>query len=114
MRSTGVAVAASLLVLSGCYHYRVAAAVAPPADELEASTKWSFLWGAIQSKESNPDCKGNGVSEVTATTTGFDLLLGVVTLGIVLPNRLEWRCAKDRVREDDDFSRADVGEQHAE
>ena len=93
-----VLVCAGFLVAGGCYHYRVAPAGSPVADDGHRAVRHSLAWGLAQAGTARPDCQGNGVAEVTASTNLAFLLVGVVTLGIYVPMTLEWKCAKDRVR----------------
>lgn len=89
-----------LATVSGCYHYRVMPASSAPADDGHSTTQHAFFWGLMQSRAEEPNCQGNGVSEVVATTNLGYSLLTVATLGIWTPMQLEWKCAKDRVRID--------------
>jgi hypothetical protein len=96
------------LCLCGCYHYRLSpvgpnGVRLPLATEPEDETVWSFFWGISQPEVRPHTCQGNGLAEVTATTNlGFSLLT-VVTLGIVAPAQLQWRCAKDVPAQGNDF-----------
>ena len=91
---------ACLLLASACYQYRLTP-VGPDRQPLRAATEpqevtlWSFGWGLAAQPLVQPDCQGNGTAEVTASTNLGYTLLTVVTLGIVVPVQLEWRCAKD-------------------
>lgn len=94
------AACALLLCGSGCFHYRLTPVSAdgeplPPATEPQSETVWSFAWGLAQPTLNPANCQGNGASEVTTTTNLGYALLTVVTLGIVAPAEVEWRCAKD-------------------
>ena len=97
-------VALALSVASGCYHYRVQPAATVPADEPHRATRHAFFWGTLQNRALAPDCMGNGVAEVPPSTNFAYALARIATLGIWAPLDLEWRCAKDRLVVDDDFS----------
>lgn len=88
------------LSLSGCYHYRVAAANSAPADDGHSATKHALVWGLLEEGTTEPNCQGNGLAEVEASTNFGFVLLSVVTLGVWVPQKLEWKCAKDRLRVD--------------
>ncbi len=99
-RALFATVAACALQLSGCFHYRLTPVTPdgeplPPATEPESATVWAFAWGLAQPTVSPANCQGNGASEVTTTTNLGYALLTVITLGIVAPAEVEWRCAKD-------------------
>lgn len=62
---------------------------------LNKKTTWSFLWGLVQPKDINPNCdsRSNHMNKVTVKNNlGFSLI-SVATLGIVMPQRMEWCCA---------------------
>lgn len=95
-----IAGGALLLLGSGCFHYRLAPVTTageplPPATEPQSETVWSLFWGFDQPQVNPANCQGNGVAEVTTTTNLGYTLLTVVTLGIVAPAEVEWRCATD-------------------
>lgn len=97
-----------LLSASGCFHYRLTPVTPdgeplPPATEPESATVWSFAWGLAQPTVAPANCEGNGAAEVTTTTNLGYALLTVITLGIVAPAEVEWRCAKDAPTVGDDF-----------
>ena len=96
------------LLGTGCFHYRLAVVspdgqILPPATESETATLWSFAWGLVQPTVRPGRCQGNGAAEVITTTNFGFALLTVVTLGLVAPAQVEWRCAKDRPTQGDDF-----------
>jgi hypothetical protein len=107
MRSLRVALV--FLWLTGCYHYRFTPVgpdhePIPPATEPEAVTVWSFGWGLISQPLIRPsNCQGNGAAEVTTTTNFGFALLTVITLGVVAPLEVEWRCAIDPALVSDEF-----------
>lgn len=84
------------LVLGACYHARVAAPNVANLNEPVSVTKVSLLWGLAQSRAEDTTCTclNNGIKEVTSNTNFGYLLLGVVTLGIVVPTELEYVCGK--------------------
>jgi hypothetical protein len=88
-------VSASLLS-SGCYHYHVKPDRVAPSTEERAQTQVAYFWGLLQPEDIAPtNCpRGVALAEVTAHTNLGFALIGVLTLGIVLPHTLAWRCAK--------------------
>ncbi len=98
-RSASVLVLTAALGMVGCYHYRVASPAVANLNEPVSVTQWSILWGIIQSKDEDTTCRcmNNGMSEVTASTNFGYLILGVVSLGIVVPTELTYVCGKPPV-----------------
>ncbi|MEM8963451.1 MAG: hypothetical protein AAGD38_18355, partial [Acidobacteriota bacterium] len=75
----------------GCSAYRVQAPTHPGVTD-HRDTVWSYVWGVIPGQP-EVDCQGQAIAEVTMTSNlGFDLL-AVVTLGLVAPKTVEWKCA---------------------
>ena len=99
-RLRGAGALALCSLLAGCYHYRVSPANSAPADDGHSATKHAFVWGLLEQSPTVPNCQGNGVAEIEASTNLGYALLGVVTLGLWMPIELEWKCAKDRLRVD--------------
>ena len=62
---------------------------------LNKKTTWSFLWGLVQPKDINPKCDSrfNHMNKVTIKNNLGFALISVASLGIVVPQRLEWCCA---------------------
>ena len=94
--------------LSGCFHYRLAPVGADGralavATEPKSVTLWAFAWGLVQPVARPASCQGNGVAEVTSSSNFGFAALTVVTLGLVAPFEVEWRCAKDQPVVGDDF-----------
>ena len=92
----GLVLAIVLLSSPACYHYRVQAPQPNPATEAQKDTRWSFFWGLVQDKEWRADlCQpSNALDEVKVSTNLGYAFLTVITLGIVTPMNLEYRCAK--------------------
>ena len=62
---------------------------------LNQRTTWSFAWGLVQPKDINPKCDSrfNHLDQVTVKNNLGFALISVITLGIVMPQRIEWSCA---------------------
>jgi hypothetical protein len=58
-------------------------------------TTWSFAWGLVQPKDIDPKCdpRFNHMNKVAVKTNLGYILLSTVTLGIVIPQKVEWCCA---------------------
>jgi Bor protein len=87
---------ASLCFATGCYHYYVKPDRVAPATEWRSETQVALFWGLMQPEDiAPPNCPpGVALAEVNANTNLGYVLIGTVTLGIVLPQELAWRCAK--------------------
>ena len=62
---------------------------------INKKTTWSFAWGLVQPKDINPKCDSrfNHMNQVTVKNN-LGLCIDIsVTLGIVMPQRIEWCCA---------------------
>ena len=56
-------------------------------------THWSYFWGLLKQSDWPAGCqKGSNMSKVTVKTNPGFVLISVVTLGIVVPQKLEWDC----------------------
>ena len=83
------------LSLPGCYHSRILVKQPDPATEYESRVVTSYFWGLVQENSVAEDCPDNRLDEVRVSTNFGYLLLSVVSLGIVVPMKVEWKCAKD-------------------
>ena len=82
---------------TGCYHYRVSGEDVPVGSEAKQATLWSSLWGARQQNiNTSQTCLSNPTAEVTMSGNFGYALLTVLSLGLVAPIDVEWKCAKDR------------------
>lgn len=54
-----------------------------------------YFWGLKQAADIKPGCdqRFNHLNGVTVKTTPGNILLSVVTLGIVIPQKISWCCA---------------------
>ncbi|MEP6626856.1 MAG: hypothetical protein ABJA32_02690 [Ginsengibacter sp.] len=62
---------------------------------INKKTTWTFAWGLVQPKDINPKCdtRFNHMNQVTVKNNLGFALISVVSLGIVMPQRIEWCCA---------------------
>lgn len=58
-------------------------------------TTWTYAWGLVQPKDINPQCEAsfNHLNGVTVKTNLGYILISAITLGAVIPMRVEWCCA---------------------
>lgn len=84
----------AVILLSGCYHLRIATLSSQPATDPRSSTEWFFFWGLLQPQVTASPCVSNALHDVrTSTNLGFAVIT-VVTLGIVCPINVEYTCSK--------------------
>ncbi len=58
----------------------------------QRKTTWSFFWGMMRPTDIDPKCESSALNGVeTKTNLGY-ILLSAVTLGIVVPQEVEWCC----------------------
>jgi hypothetical protein len=89
---------ALVVLLAGCYHYRLVPQNVTPATRVARRTVHSLAWGLVQTNlDDKGICMGNGVTDVVVSTNLGFVLLGVVTLGIWVPSQIEYACAADRL-----------------
>lgn len=94
----------------GCYTYHVHQAGGPEGRELgnQPSTEWqgrtlhAFAWGAVRQDLPVENCRlGSGqhlgIEEVRIDTNLAYLAASVATLGLWVPLRVSWRCARPPV-----------------
>ncbi|OQP66291.1 hypothetical protein A3860_12365 [Niastella vici] len=59
------------------------------------TTVWHYFWGLKQAKDIRPQCdkRYNHLNKVVVKSTPAHVLLTVITLGIVIPQKISWCCA---------------------
>lgn len=64
-------------------------------NNVNSKTTWTFAWGLVQPKDIDPGCEAtfNHLNKVTVKTNVGFIFLSAVTLGMVIPQRVEWCCA---------------------
>jgi hypothetical protein len=99
------ATAACLLAaatMSGCYHQYLRVTGSDPVAEPERRTVYSYAWGLLHSKDSIPVCGQTRAIDQVEVKSNFGMtMLGILTLGIVVPRRLVWHCSTPRECPDD-------------
>jgi hypothetical protein len=71
-------------------------------NRVNTKTSWTFLWGLIQPKDIDPKCESayNHLNKVEVKTNIGFILISAVTLGGIIPQRLEWCCAPQNLNTD--------------
>ena len=56
-------------------------------------THWSFLWGLLKQGDWAAGCQqGSNMSQVRVKTNPGFIIISFITLGIAVPQKLEWDC----------------------
>ena len=79
-------------LLTGCYEYLVHAPGLPGVTD-HGEVVWSFGWGLVR-EQPQVNCHDQALAEVTVRDNLAFSLLTVVTLGLVSPKKVEWKCAR--------------------
>ena len=71
-------------------------------NRVNGKTSWTFLWGLLQPKDINPNCEAayNHLNKVEVKNNIGFILISAVTLGGVIPQRIEWCCAPQQIATD--------------
>ena len=71
-------------------------------NRVNSKTSWTFLWGLLQPKDINPNCEGafNHLNKVEVKNNIVFILISAVTLGGIIPQRVEWCCAPQQIPTD--------------
>ena len=86
---------AALLLLESCAYHRLAVKNPNPADQTYHPVNSTALgFGAIEELKIAKKCETNLLSEVRVRTSLGQALITVLTLGLVQPSRVEYRCSK--------------------
>ena len=77
----------------GCYTYHIKPNDVTAATEYnKEAVQWFYAWGLWEGKKPVPECKRNGLADVSVRTTFGGSILTFVTLGIVHPINIKWKC----------------------
>ena len=84
------------LLLAACVRVAVEArAPEPSPTRTGAVTVWVTAWGLAKTPKVTAECGDTHVYKATVHTTLPGFLLGLVTLGFVVPARVEYICAAE-------------------
>jgi len=64
-------------------------------NNVNSKTTWTFAWGLVQPKDIDPKCEQsfNHLNKVTVKNNLGFIFISAATLGIIIPQRMEWCCA---------------------
>jgi hypothetical protein len=89
--------ALTMITTQGCYEYRVLNTNNDPATEYQKTVMWSYAWGLVNNPKDFhvPNCNNsNGLDEVQYSKKFGHSVLTLITLGIVSPVEIRWKCHK--------------------
>ena len=94
MSRSPTALAAIALLASGCVTHQLIVANPNPTDDRPPAIESNgFAFGAVQ-RRNVAQCDTNLIDEVRVRQTLAQALATVLTLGLWMPTRIEYRCAK--------------------
>lgn len=101
-----VSTAAAWLVLAtaagGCYHQYLRVTGSDQLPEKQEKTVYSYAWGLVHSRDSVAVCGDTSALDQVEVKSNFGMtMLGLLTLGIVVPRRMVWYCSTPRECVDD-------------
>ena len=85
--------AAASLLLSGCAYHHLTVADPNPGSPWIGGDSNAAAFGAVQ-RRNVAECDTNLIDEVRVRQTLAQALATVLTLGLWMPTRIEYRCAK--------------------
>ena len=87
-----------VIIVQSCYHYRIINTHNDPGTEYRDTVMRSYFWGLVNKPQNLhvPNCTDTcaALDEVVYSKNFGQSMLTVVTLGIVSPVKLQWKCHK--------------------
>ena len=104
--SSRVVIAAGGLLLAtatgACYHQYLRVTGSDQLPERKEKTVYSYAWGLVHSRDSVAVCGDTNALDQVEVKSNFGMtMLGLLTLGIVVPRRMIWYCSTPRECVDD-------------
>lgn len=91
-----------IVSVQGCYHYRIINTNNDPGTEYRDTVVRSYLWGLVNKPQNFhvPNCTDScaAIDEIVVSKNFGQSLLTVITLGIVSPVKVQWKCHKPCLR----------------
>lgn len=83
-------------IFSLAAEYKIVPKDGPPsATSEQKKVVYVFFWGLRKPIISPLNCRGNGFASVTVRRTLWQIVISLVTLGLISPLTIAWECAKD-------------------
>ena len=86
-----------LISLNSCYQYKVLNTIHDPGTEVQKKVMWSYAWGLVNKPKDLkvPNClDSTALSEVTYSKRFGHSILTFMTIGILSPVEIQWKCTK--------------------
>jgi hypothetical protein len=86
-----------VITMQGCFHYRVINKPSVEGTEYKDTVVRSYLWGLVNKPQNFnvTNCDSCvGIDEVVFSKNFGQSFLTVITLGIVSPMKVQWKCHK--------------------
>jgi hypothetical protein len=94
-----------IITIQSCYHYRVINTRNDPGTEYRDTVLRSYFWGLVNKPQNFhvPNCTDScaALDEVVFSKNFGQSILTVITVGIVSPVKVEWKCHKPCQRVND-------------
>jgi hypothetical protein len=84
-----------IFILSACANLRVVAKYDSDNPVPTTVTKTSYFWGLRQPVDVRPDPSCKSICQVTAKTNAGQIIVSFITLGIVVPQTIEYFCCAE-------------------
>jgi hypothetical protein len=87
-----------VIVIQSCYHYRVINTHNEPGTEYRDTVMRSYFWGLVNKPQNFhvPNCADTcaALDELVFSKNFGQTFLTAITLGIVAPVKVQWKCHK--------------------
>lgn len=84
-----------IAVLSGCMTSRLMQKPDSDGNGPRVDTHWNFLWGQLTENDLKASCGSQNICQVEVRTNFGFQILAVITLGIVVPQKIVWECCPE-------------------
>jgi len=88
----------AIIIMQSCYHYRVINTHNEPATEYRDTVMRAYFWGLVNKPQNFhvPNCVDTcaALDEVVFSKNFGQTFLTVITVGIVAPVKVQWKCHK--------------------
>lgn len=89
----------TLMILSGCANIKLIAKYDSDSVEPHHATRYSYFWGLKSPTDIEAKCDSKSICKVKTRVTVPQVLITTFTLGIVIPQNIEWECCRPAIRE---------------
>ena len=87
-----------VIIIQSCYHYRIINTHNEPGTEYRDTVMRAYFWGLVNKPQNFhvPNCADTcaAIDEVVFSKNFGQTILTTITLGIVSPVKVQWKCHK--------------------